>query len=175
MENFARSTSECMYLCLLTTGAESGSGSVLRGGRGVHGPFRGGTKITVRAHPAVIAGLGIKLPRGNLLGHRFDLGLGFVQLQWVPHGYDGGVLLQVVEDQPLGVVAPLLASRDRIDRELQTFVGILLGAWLPCLVIDNSDPAVTQIIDAIKSQAPIWKKEIEGESAEWVRGRPPTS
>src|SRR5258708_5967826 len=32
-----------------------------------------------------------------------------------------------------------------------------------------------EIIDAIKSQAPIWKKEIEGESAEWVRGRPPTS
>jgi molybdopterin synthase catalytic subunit len=40
---------------------------------------------------------------------------------------------------------------------------------------DAAFAGAREIIDAIKSQAPIWKKEIEGESAEWVRGRPPTS
>jgi MoaE-MoaD fusion protein len=40
---------------------------------------------------------------------------------------------------------------------------------------DAAFSGAREIIDAIKSQAPIWKKEIEGESAEWVRGRPPTS
>ena len=40
---------------------------------------------------------------------------------------------------------------------------------------DAAFAGAREIIDAIKSQAPIWKKEIEGERAEWVRGRPPTS
>jgi molybdopterin converting factor subunit 1 len=40
---------------------------------------------------------------------------------------------------------------------------------------DAAFAGAREIIDAIKSQAPIWKKEIEGDRAEWVRGRPPTS
>jgi molybdopterin synthase catalytic subunit len=30
-----------------------------------------------------------------------------------------------------------------------------------------------EIIDAIKAQAPIWKKEVSGEGSEWVPGKPP--
>lgn len=33
--------------------------------------------------------------------------------------------------------------------------------------------AAREIIDAIKAQAPIWKKEIEGDDATWVPGRQP--
>jgi MoaE-MoaD fusion protein len=33
--------------------------------------------------------------------------------------------------------------------------------------------AAREIIDAIKAQAPIWKKEIEGEGSSWVEGKPP--
>ena len=34
--------------------------------------------------------------------------------------------------------------------------------------------AAREIIDAVKAQAPIWKREVEGEVAEWVTGIPPT-
>ena len=34
-------------------------------------------------------------------------------------------------------------------------------------------PVRGTIIDAIKAQAPIWKKEVSGESAAWVPGKPP--
>jgi molybdopterin synthase catalytic subunit len=40
---------------------------------------------------------------------------------------------------------------------------------------DAAFAGAREIIDAIKSQAPIWKKEVEGERAEWVWGKPPTS
>ena len=33
--------------------------------------------------------------------------------------------------------------------------------------------AARQIIDAIKAQAPIWKKEIEGDGSSWVEGKAP--
>lgn len=32
-----------------------------------------------------------------------------------------------------------------------------------------------EIIDRIKAEAPIWKREVSGEDAEWVEGTPPTS
>jgi molybdopterin synthase catalytic subunit len=32
-----------------------------------------------------------------------------------------------------------------------------------------------EIIDAVKAQAPIWKREVEGERAEWVEGSRPTT
>jgi molybdopterin converting factor subunit 1 len=35
--------------------------------------------------------------------------------------------------------------------------------------------AAREIIDAIKAEAPIWKKEIERDSSSWVEGRPPSS
>jgi MoaE-MoaD fusion protein len=31
-----------------------------------------------------------------------------------------------------------------------------------------------EIIDRVKAEAPIWKKEIEGEEERWVRGRRPS-
>jgi molybdopterin synthase catalytic subunit len=34
--------------------------------------------------------------------------------------------------------------------------------------------AAREIIDAVKAQAPIWKREVEGERSEWVDGKPPT-
>jgi MoaE-MoaD fusion protein len=34
--------------------------------------------------------------------------------------------------------------------------------------------AAREIIDAIKAEAPIWKKEIEGDSSSWVEGKPPS-
>ena len=40
---------------------------------------------------------------------------------------------------------------------------------------DAAFAGAREIIDAIKSQAPIWKKEVEGERAEWVRGKRPAS
>jgi molybdopterin synthase catalytic subunit len=30
-----------------------------------------------------------------------------------------------------------------------------------------------EIIDALKAQAPIWKKEVEGGEERWVEGQPP--
>lgn len=33
--------------------------------------------------------------------------------------------------------------------------------------------AAREIIDAVKAQAPIWKREVEGEEARWVPGTPP--
>jgi len=33
--------------------------------------------------------------------------------------------------------------------------------------------AAREAIDRIKAEAPIWKREVEGERAEWVEGRPP--
>ena len=35
--------------------------------------------------------------------------------------------------------------------------------------------AAREIIDAIKAQAPIWKREVEGESARWVDGTTPAT
>lgn len=35
--------------------------------------------------------------------------------------------------------------------------------------------AAREAIDRIKAEAPIWKREVEGECAEWVEGTPPTS
>jgi molybdopterin synthase catalytic subunit/molybdopterin converting factor small subunit len=35
--------------------------------------------------------------------------------------------------------------------------------------------AAREIIDAVKAQAPIWKREVEGERARWVDGTTPTS
>jgi molybdopterin synthase catalytic subunit len=35
--------------------------------------------------------------------------------------------------------------------------------------------AAREAIDRIKAEAPIWKREVEGERAEWVEGAPPTS
>ena len=35
--------------------------------------------------------------------------------------------------------------------------------------------AAREIIDTIKSEVPIWKKEIEGERSTWVQGTPPTT
>jgi molybdopterin synthase catalytic subunit len=34
--------------------------------------------------------------------------------------------------------------------------------------------AAREAIDRIKAEAPIWKREVEGERAEWVEGTPPT-
>ena len=31
-----------------------------------------------------------------------------------------------------------------------------------------------EIIDAVKAQAPIWKREVEGEDQRWITGNPPT-
>jgi molybdopterin synthase catalytic subunit len=60
-------------------------------------------------------------------------------------------------------------------------VGVVLLSE-PSVVVAVSAPhrdaafaGAREIIDAIKSQAPIWKKEVEAERAEWVRGKPPTS
>jgi len=33
--------------------------------------------------------------------------------------------------------------------------------------------AVREAIDPIKAEAPIWKREVEGDRAEWVEGRRP--
>ena len=33
--------------------------------------------------------------------------------------------------------------------------------------------AAREAIDRIKAEAPIWKREVEGERAEWVEGAPP--
>jgi molybdopterin synthase catalytic subunit len=35
--------------------------------------------------------------------------------------------------------------------------------------------AAREAIDRIKAEAPIWKREVEGESAEWVDGTPPSA
>lgn len=35
--------------------------------------------------------------------------------------------------------------------------------------------AAREAIDRIKAEAPIWKREVEGEHAEWVEGAPPSS
>jgi molybdopterin synthase catalytic subunit len=35
--------------------------------------------------------------------------------------------------------------------------------------------AAREAIDRIKAEAPIWKREVEGERAEWVEGKPPPS
>lgn len=35
--------------------------------------------------------------------------------------------------------------------------------------------AAREAIDRIKAEAPIWKREVEGDRAEWVEGAPPTS
>jgi len=32
-----------------------------------------------------------------------------------------------------------------------------------------------EIIDRVKAQAPVWKKEVDGEEERWVAGRPPAS
>ena len=34
--------------------------------------------------------------------------------------------------------------------------------------------AAREVIDRIKAEAPIWKREVEGDRAEWVEGTPPT-
>jgi molybdopterin synthase catalytic subunit len=60
-------------------------------------------------------------------------------------------------------------------------VGVVLLSE-PSVVVAVSAPhrdaafaGAREIIDAIKSQAPIWKQEVEAGRAEWVRGKPPTS
>jgi molybdopterin synthase catalytic subunit len=38
---------------------------------------------------------------------------------------------------------------------------------------DEAFAAARAVIDAVKEQVPIWKREIDGERAEWVAGRLP--
>jgi molybdopterin converting factor subunit 1 len=38
---------------------------------------------------------------------------------------------------------------------------------------DGAFAGAREIIDAIKAQAPIWKREVEGDRSRWVEGRPP--
>ncbi|MGI8749712.1 MAG: molybdenum cofactor biosynthesis protein [Thermoleophilaceae bacterium] len=52
----------------------------------------------------------------------------------------------------------------------------------PSVVVAASSPhrgeafaGAREIIDRVKAEAPIWKKEVEGEAERWVEGRPPRS
>ena len=53
-------------------------------------------------------------PRRNLLA---DL---FLEFRGLARGEDGGILLEIVEDQGAGIALPLLARSDGINRKLKT-------------------------------------------------------
>ena len=79
-------------------------------------------------------------------------------------------------------IALAAAARHAVCRvAVEHRVGVVpLGE--PSVVVAVSAPhraeafvAAREIIDAVKEQAPIWKREVEGEVAEWVMGTPPPS
>lgn len=120
-------------------------------GHRMHRLFRGGTEISVGAETAVIAGLRIELSGSDSIRNIDHLGLRFFELQLVTGGSDSAVLLQVVEDETLGLISPLLARGDRVNRELQAVISIFLGASLSSLVVDDGDAALAKIIDSVNA------------------------
>src|SRR6266446_1858186 len=108
-------------------------------------------QVPVGTEPTVIAGLGIKLARLDAIGDILHLHLSLVQLKFVANGGNRAVLFQVVELQAVCVISPLLLRGQGVDRELQTVVGILLGAWFSGFVVNNRDPSIAQIVDPVDS------------------------
>ena len=80
-----------------------------------------------------------------------------------------------------GIVAAAIESHGACAGAAEHRVGsVALGE--PSVAVAVSAPhrgeafaAAREIIDAIKAQAPIWKREVEGESARWVDGTTPAT
>ncbi len=64
-------------------------------------------------------------------------------------GDDGSVPFQVVEDEVIGAIAPLLPRRQSINGKLQTFIGIFLRLSFSRFVVGDDDVAAGHLIDAI--------------------------
>jgi hypothetical protein len=59
------------------------------------------------------------------------------------------VVFKVVEGKAFGLVSETLPGGTRIDRQLQTFVGVFLSAWSTGLVINYDITIMRETIDAI--------------------------
>jgi hypothetical protein len=83
------------------------------------------------------------------LGHLLHPQLRRFQFAIRPRGADRCIVFQVMKDQAIGPLSQLLLGRDRIQRELQALVGILLGFRFARLVIDNGHRVGSGAIHAI--------------------------
>src|SRR2546428_8078349 len=83
------------------------------------------------------AGLGIKTPASDFIGDFANFRHRLIQALRRTDRGDGLIVRQVVEGQPHRVQAEFTFCRQRIDRELQTLVGVLLRARPSGLVVDQ--------------------------------------
>ena len=84
------------------------------------------TQNPICTKAATEAGFGVELSLGNVVGHIFHLGPGFLKLGLVAARQNRSILTQVVEGELVRTVPPLLACSQRIDGKLQALIGVFL-------------------------------------------------
>src|SRR5437667_1594488 len=126
-------------------------GGFLRTGWVVEVFFSSGTEIAVSTPRTLITRFCGKLPCRNFLGDFLYLRLGFLQLHFAARRKDEAVVFQVIKNEAIRLVAPVLKSGERINRELQAFIGILLRARFACLVIHNDNTFVRQSVQTVNA------------------------
>src|ERR1022692_930093 len=94
-------------------------------------------------------GFGIEMPGRNISRDLFYFQSGLLNLNLTTAGDYGVVFAEVVEDQAIGAVVPLLPRGQRINGELHALICIVLRLWLPGLVVGDDDTAIGEFVDSI--------------------------
>src|ERR1700758_138466 len=123
------------------------------------GPFGGpgqvdallgrGTEIAIGAEGALESRFRFEFSSGNFHSPFFHLGPSFLQLQIRARGRNRTVVFQVVKNEAIGVISPLVVRGEGVDRKLQALVRIFLRTWFAGLVINNSNMLTSDTIQAI--------------------------
>jgi MoaE-MoaD fusion protein len=145
-------------------------------------PVSGGSHATARVHARVTAE---PLSLGDLVARVADPAAGaIVTFQGVTREVkrlDYEAYVEMATEVIEGIVAAAAERHRACAAAAEHRVGpVALGE--PSVAVAVSAPhrgeafaAAREIIDAIKAQAPIWKREVEGEEARWVDGAAPTT
>ena len=88
---------------------------------------------------------------------------------------------EMAQEQMLEIVTAAIARHGLCAAAAEHRVGRVALAEPSVIVAvsaahrDEAFAGAREIIDEIKARAPIWKREIDGDTARWVSGKPPTS
>ena len=115
---------------------------VLSGGfflRKVDRLLRRRTQIAIRAKAAMVAGFGVKFPSGDIFGRLAHFDFRVFEIPVIPGRHHHAVVFEIMKNQTIGPQAPGIFRGQRIQRKLQTPIGVLLRFRLPGFVVDDSD------------------------------------
>lgn len=89
--------------------------------------------------------------------------------------------MEMAEEKIAAIVARAVEDHGLCSAAAEHRVGAVALSE-PSVIVAVSAPhrreafaGAREIIDRVKAEAPIWKKEVEGEEGRWVEGRPPRS